>query len=77
MEKLLMAAGKLLIYDPSKGYGFITQGNGGNDIFVHAKELIKAGIDLSGCVHLTGMMLEYEIDTWKNSKKQAVNIKLL
>ena len=33
-----MTVGKLLIYDPSNGYGFITCGNGGNDMFVHVRE---------------------------------------
>ena len=71
-----MAVGKLLIYDPAKGYGFISQGNGDKDVFVHARELIKADVELAGNARLTGLMLEYEIGLGKNNKKQAVNIKV-
>ena len=72
-----MAVGKLLIYDPTKGYGFISQGNGDKDVFVHARELAKAGIELAGNARSTGLILEYEGGLGKNNKKQAVNIKLV
>jgi CspA family cold shock protein len=34
-----MAAGKLLRYDQTRGYGFIAQDGGGEDVFVHANAL--------------------------------------
>ena len=71
-----MAIGKFIIYDPVKGYGFISQGNGDKDVFVHARELVKAGIEISGGARLTGLILDYEVGLGKNNKKQAINIKL-
>lgn len=71
-----MAIGKLIIYDPIKGYGFISQGNGDKDVFVHARELAKAGIDTTGRARLSGLILDYEVGLGKNNKKQAINIKL-
>ena len=71
-----MAIGKLIIYDPIKGYGFISQGNGDKDVFVHVRELAKAGIDTTGRTRLSGLILDYEVGLGKNNKKQAINIKL-
>ena len=70
-----MAIGKIITYDPLKGYGFISQGNGDKDVFVHARELAKAGIntDLS---KLSGLIINYELGLGKNNKQQAINIKL-
>lgn len=36
---MAMAAGRLLRYDHSKGYGFIAPDGGGEDVFVHANAL--------------------------------------
>jgi CspA family cold shock protein len=70
-----MAIGKIITYDPVKGYGFISQENGDKDVFVHARELAKAGIntDLS---KLSGLIINYELGLGKNNKQQAINIKL-
>ena len=64
-------------YNPAKGYGFITHGNGEKDAFVHVSELLKAGINLLANIGSAGLMLEYTIVFGKNNKKQATNIKII
>ena len=70
-----MAIGKIITYDPLKGYGFISQGNGDKDVFVHARELAKAGINTDRS-KLSGLIIDYELGLGKNNKQQAINIKL-
>ena len=36
--------GKIKWYNGDKGYGFIAGPNGGPDVFIHAKELLRCGI---------------------------------
>ncbi len=72
-----MPTGRLFTYNSTKGYGFITHGNNEKDVFVHASELAKAGIELSANISLAGLVLEYQIDLGKNNKKQALNIKVV
>ena len=72
-----MPIGRLITYNAIKGYGFITLGNNEKDVFVHASELTKAGIELSSTISLAGLILEYEIGLGKNKKKQATNIKVV
>jgi cold shock CspA family protein len=72
-----MPIGRLFTYNVAKGYGFITNGNNEKDMFVHANELAKAGIELSANISLLGLMLEYEVGLGKNNKKQALNIKVV
>lgn len=72
-----MPTGRLFTYNATKGYGFITHGNNEKDMFVHASELTKAGIELSANISLAGLMLKYEIGLGKNNKKQALKIKVI
>lgn len=72
-----MPTGRLFTYNATQGYGFITHGNNEKDVFVHASELIKAGIEPSANISLAGLMLEYEIGLGKNNKKQAIRIKVI
>jgi cold shock protein len=36
--------GTVKVYKTDKGYGFVGQGNGGKDVFVHATALARAGL---------------------------------
>lgn len=38
-----MNTGKVKWFDTTKGYGFIEQESGGDDVFVHISEVEKAG----------------------------------
>jgi len=39
-----MDRGTVKFYNSQKGYGFIAPDNGGNDVFVHASALERAGL---------------------------------
>ncbi|HUS96832.1 MAG TPA: cold-shock protein [Hyphomicrobiaceae bacterium] len=39
-----METGTVKFYNDQKGYGFIAPDNGGNDVFVHATALERAGM---------------------------------
>ncbi len=39
-----MAQGIVKWFNPAKGYGFISQDNGGPDVFVHISAVEKAGL---------------------------------
>ena len=67
-----MNTGKVKWFDSAKGYGFIEQEGGGDDMFVHISEVEKAGYDnLSNDQAVT-----YEIQT-KLGKSSAINLKLV
>lgn len=51
-----MAIGRVIRFDESKGYGFIAPDDGGEDVFVHANELIDRGLRVS-----TGTQVEFRI----------------
>jgi CspA family cold shock protein len=36
--------GTVKVYKTDKGFGFVGQDNGGNDVFVHATALARAGL---------------------------------
>jgi len=67
-----MNTGKVKWFDSAKGYGFIEQEGGGDDMFVHISEVEKAGYNnLSN-----DQMVTYEIQT-KLGKSSAINLKLI
>jgi CspA family cold shock protein len=65
-----MAIGIVKWFNPTKGYGFITPAEGGQDVFVHISEVEKAG--LSGLEE--GKRLSYEIST-NRDRQSATNLK--
>jgi len=48
-------------FDGKKGYGFITRSNGEKDVFVHATDLRKSGIEDESVDE--GQQLQFEIAT--------------
>jgi cold shock protein len=52
----VMAIGRVIRFDESKGYGFIAPDDGGEDVFVHANELIDRGLRVG-----TGTQVEFRI----------------
>ena len=67
-----MTTGKIKWFNPAKGYGFIENGTGGKDVFLHVSALEKAGISTLK----EGEEIEFEIGENKG-KENAINIKKL
>ena len=65
-----MTTGKIKWFNPAKGYGFIENGTGGKDVFLHVSALEKAGIDTLK----EGEEIEFEIGENKG-KENAINVK--
>ena len=66
-----MATGTIKWFNPSKGFGFITPEDGGNDVFVHVSALEKAGIS-----HISeGQRIGYDI-VMNRGKPAADNLKV-
>jgi CspA family cold shock protein len=64
-----MSNGKIKWFNPTKGYGFIENDAGGNDVFLHVSALEQAGIDT-----LTeGEAISFEIAD-NRGKENAINI---
>ena len=65
-----MPSGKIKWFNPTKGYGFIENDDGGKDVFLHVSALEAAGIDTLE----EGMPVEFEIGE-NRGKENAINIK--
>jgi cold shock protein len=65
--------GRVIVYDSKKRYGFVAQAGDGDDIFVHARELAKAGI----ANLLRGDQLRFDIEPDKRGGRPvATNLRL-
>jgi cold shock protein len=69
-----MPTGRVKSYEPHNGYGFIIPDDGGDDVFVHAKAVERAGI----WVLCVGQRLSYELRPRKRGGKcSAENLKAI
>jgi CspA family cold shock protein len=66
-----LAQGRVKWFDTAKGYGFITPEDGGKDVFVHVKEVQKAGYTALA----DGAAVTFEI-IFANGKPVAGNLQL-
>jgi cold shock protein len=67
-----MTSGTVKFYNTQKGYGFIAPDGGGNDVFVHASALERAGIRTLN----EGQKVMFDTELDRRSGKTAVaNIK--
>tara|TARA_Y100000590_G_scaffold36365_1_gene39396 strand:+ start:295 stop:498 length:204 start_codon:yes stop_codon:yes gene_type:complete len=64
-----MSKGKIKWFNPTKGYGFIENDEGGKDIFLHISALEEAGIDNLE----EGQAVSFEIGE-NRGKENAINI---
>jgi len=67
-----MANGTVKWFNPTKGFGFIQPDDGGNDVFVHVTAVQAAG--LQGLDD--NQKVSYELETGRNGKESAVDIKV-
>lgn len=60
-------------FDPVRGFGFITPGEGGLDLFVHVSAVERAG--LPGLKE--GQPIAYDLEPSRNGKTSAINLRPL
>jgi cold shock CspA family protein len=73
MTKMEMKqTGKVKFFDSTKGYGFISPDDGGDDVFVHQTSILAQGFRSLG----EGEQVEYEVslDPSKGNKSFASNV---
>ena len=68
-----MSTGVVKWFNATKGYGFITPDEGGQDAFVHI-----SAVERSGLSSLTeGQKLQFDLQKGRSGKNEATNIKVL
>jgi CspA family cold shock protein len=65
-----MATGTVKWFDATKGYGFITPDEGGQDAFVHISAVERAGLDTLK----DGQRVTYDLERGRNGKMAASNL---
>ena len=66
-----MPSGTVKWFNAEKGYGFINHGNSGRDVFIHVKEVQKAGY--SSLVE--GVQVEFDI-VERKGREAAENLRV-
>jgi CspA family cold shock protein len=69
-----MAAGKLKMWNSTRGFGFIADDAGGPDMFLHVNELKSAGIDPDRI--RIGDRLTFDTDRTRDGKTKASNVRV-
>ena len=64
-----MESGTVKFYNEQKGFGFIAPENGGNDVFVHATALERAGMRNL----VEGQKVSFDTEEDRRTGKTAVN----
>ena len=67
-----MIKGTVKWFNPTKGYGFICPDDGAKDAFVHISAVERAGLSSLN----EGQRVTYELQTGRNGKQSAENLKL-
>lgn len=68
-----MATGTVKWFDATKGYGFITPDEGGQDAFVHISAVERAGLSTLN----DGQKVQYELERGRNGKMAATNLEAM
>ena len=67
-----MGVGKLKMWNPNRGYGFIADAAGGPDMFLHISDLKEAGIDPDTIK--VGDRLTFDVTSTRDGKTKAHNL---
>jgi len=68
-----MNSGTVKWFNADKGFGFISNDNGGDDVFVHFSAIVSDGFkSLTEGQHVT---FDTEVDPKNSSKFRAVNVR--
>jgi CspA family cold shock protein len=68
-----VAQGTVKWFNSQKGFGFIQPDGGGNDVFVHISAVERAGLSQLN----EGQKVSFEVETGRNGKASAENLKVL
>jgi cold shock protein len=66
----IMAIGTVKFFNTDRGYGFITNEDGGKDAFVHISAVERSGMSSLR----EGQKLSYELETGRDGKISATNL---
>ena len=70
---MALITGTVKFFNTTKGFGFISPENGGKDAFVHISAVQRSG--LQGLYE--NDKVTYDIESGRDGKESAVNLKLL
>ena len=68
-----MTEGTVKFFNTTKGFGFIQPDTGGKDAFVHISAVERSGLTTLN----EGQKVSYELETGRDGKQSAVNLKAL
>lgn len=68
-----MTEGTVKFFNTTKGYGFIAPDDGGKDAFVHISAVERSGLSTLN----EGQKVSYELQTGRDGKVSATNLKAL
>jgi len=68
-----MINGTVKFYNSTKGFGFITPDQGGQDAFVHVSALERSGISGLG----DGQKVTYDLERGRDGRESAINLQLV
>jgi len=68
-----MSAGIVKWFNATKGYGFITPEDGGQDVFLHISAVERSGLSEVN----EGQKLSFDLQQGRSGKSEAVNIKAI
>jgi cold shock protein len=73
MDISVAQQGTVKWFNSQKGFGFIQPEGGGNDVFVHISAVERAGLSQLN----ENQRVSFEMETGRNGKAAAVNLKVL
>jgi CspA family cold shock protein len=68
-----MTDGTVKFFNTTKGFGFIQPDTGGKDAFVHISAVERSGMTTLN----EGQKVSYELETGRDGKQSATNLKAL